>query len=185
MGLDITAYRNLKRIKDIPRLPNGRIDWDSVEDDMDKVILDINSDFPDQARGHIGPGVYKRPTKSEDVRSFRAGSYSGYNGWRAFLCETVLGVSPQEVWKNPDDFMSKPFFELINFSDCEGYIGPIAAGVLFEDFVEHEAAFVKAVEAVKSMDKSYQWFWDGYIESYQDWKKAFRLASDGGVVKFH
>ena len=48
---------------------------------------------------------------------FRAGSYSGYNEWRAILCRMAHGVDPAELWDNPEKYKGKPFFELINFSD--------------------------------------------------------------------
>lgn len=54
-----------------------------------------------------------------------------------------------------------PFSELINFADNEGVLGP-----------EVCAKLAKAGD-------------DEFIKSYLQWKKAFDLAADGGMVEFH
>lgn len=69
-----------------------------------------------------------------------------------------------------------PFIELISFSDCEGYIGPIVSSKLYQDF---ESNRDKAVEFGKSKKSS--WF----IQLYDDFMEGFRIASNDGAVCFH
>ena len=114
---------------------------------------------------------------------FRAGSYSGYNRWRDELAK-LAGY--KAVWhKAPYDKTGEeshaagaweaaegPFWELINFSDCEGFIGPKTSAKLALDFAE----FQPKADAVED-----PWFRDLYAR----WREAFEVASNGGAVDFH
>lgn len=129
-------------------------------------------------------GLYQH---SGSMDGFRAGSYSGYNQFRQqlaeFLLTHVLDVEFDEepdhhIWNNAEKFRGKPFYELIDFSDCEGTIGPETSAKLAEDFEEHEEEFKEWAE------KSIEEHSDYYIEKYEAWKDAFRLASDTGAVVF-
>ena len=79
--------------------------------------------------------------------------------------------------------------ELINFSDAEGLIGPTISQKLYSDFVDYEDKVMNTVD---------QWYlkmvpgqeWDlqevrWFKRLYEDWKEAFRIASDNGIVSFH
>ncbi len=103
--------------------------------------------------------------------SFSAGSYSGYNNWREQLSQLMLGVKPETVWRNPDQFKYSPFVELIHFSDCEGSIGPDTSRKLHHDFMDHMDIAATAEP----------WF----TKKYMLWNKAFALAADNGFVDFH
>lgn len=107
---------------------------------------------------------------------FRAGSYSGYNAWREWLAKTIHGVTPQTIWDNPDQYIGKPFYELIEFSDCEGTIGPKISAKLAEDFRNYFAD-------IDSLDETDDV--DCYKTKYRDWQKAFELAANTGAVCFH
>ena len=61
---------------------------------------------------------------------------------------------------------------MINFSDCEGVIGPKTSAKLAKDFAEFQA------QADAHPD---DWFRD----LYTTWRRAFELASDDGAVGFH
>src|ERR1700722_1721303 len=78
MGLDITAYKNLTDCDEIPK--------ELLSDDNDYVTL------YDQKLYHeaIAPQSGGRLYKFEEEFVFRAGSYSGYNHWRASLCRFAL-----------------------------------------------------------------------------------------------
>jgi hypothetical protein len=113
---------------------------------------------------------------------FRAGSYSGYNSWRRALCEAIHGVSDVEFWKDEENFIGQPFYELINFSDCEGQIGPKVAEKLYQDFAnpENEKKFLdycKAKFETEYLEEFYQANWE-------DFKKAFEIARLGGLVQW-
>jgi len=112
---------------------------------------------------------------------FRAGSYSAYNSWRRALCEAIHGVSDVEFWKDEENFIGQPFYELINFSDCEGQIGPEVSEKLYQDFMdaENEKKFLdycKAKFETEYLEEFYQANWE-------DFKKAFEIARHGGLVQ--
>lgn len=173
MGLDISAYSQLVKTTE-----NG---------DYTDAYLYKNDFVFEQSKG-IEPGHY---CVEGECHSFRAGSYSGYNQWRKMLSE-MIGYTPEEIWAISealvrDDKLNDvldekseklviPFIELIGFSDCEGYIGPIVSNKLFKDF---ESNRDKALEFSKS--KNVDWF----IRLYDDFMEGFRIASNDGAVCFH
>ncbi len=181
MGLDITAYSRLKHIgkheKDAALNegePGGQDDWCYYDDHVQAYAYD---DFPRSFRGlpilgtrdvdgdgtkFIEGGCYA-VTDQTKRHPFRAGSYSGYNLWRADLRRQF----------NPGLDPDAPFFELIFFADNEGSIGPEAAADLLADFRDHADRYQPA---------QYE---DFCRSNYQDWLRAFELAADGGLVHFH
>jgi hypothetical protein len=70
-----------------------------------------------------------------------------------------------------------PFWELIQFADNEGYIGPTVAAKLATDFANWAD---RAKEFAKDPEVGEWW-----LVSYNKWRQAFELAADGGVVDFH
>lgn len=115
---------------------------------------------------------------SKETFHFRAGSYSGYNRWREWLCETFIETTTGNVWDNPEAYKDKPFVELVNFSDCEGTIGNALCKKLLEDF-EYSMLHPWFSEEHDFRDKE-------CIEIFKDFDKAFCLAAstDTGVVVF-
>jgi len=114
----------------------------------------------------------KTDTNEEHDIHFRAGSYSGYNQWRAQLCMLIHDIQPSVMWDNPEVYVNKSFYHLINFSDCEGTITGKEAIKLASDFKEHQAV-------VDEIDDEY------FKAKYGSWRKSFELASNGGAVEFH
>lgn len=180
MGLDITAYSNLKSI--------GRHVTDDDEwcDEDGHIMAFAYDSFPQSFRGIpvlaerfvsgstlLEGGCYVATDATETI-SFRAGSYGGYNNWRQALADRFNPVS--RGWDHgptmtePDP--NKPFYELIWFADNEGTIGPEAAADLLEDFRTHAESY-----RVPGAGR--------YPETYQNWTRAFELAADGGLVRFH
>lgn len=164
MGLDISVYEKIEFVR-------KRRDDDDWGEDEDLNFFENVEEFADRSDG-LEPGLYKISGRTD---GFSAGSYSGYNEWRAELARLV-GTTPQALWKADDDGDLKaretPFYELIVFSDAEGFIGPKTCAKLAKDF----AAF--ADKAAKNADP---WFAD----KYKDWRAAFELAANGGAVQFH
>jgi hypothetical protein len=168
-GLDVTAYGKLVPLKSM------RVDDPAVADKPGLVALQAG-EMPERFEG-LREGVY-RFRKSFD---FRAGSYSGYNGWRNELAK-LAGNPPSPytldgkteprydatVWKRK----SGPFWELIAFSDAEGVIGPVVCKRVHADFVRFAAA------AARHPDP-------GFRASYEDWKTAFAMCAQGGAIVFH
>ena len=176
MGLDITAYSHLKHVgpheKD-PALnegePGGPNAWCYYENHVEAFAYDC---FPASyrglpvlrtERGFVFGGCYET-TEETKMHSFCAGSYGGYNRWREALAEQFNAP----VGK-PDP--AKPFYELIWFSDNEGTIGPETAQDLLADFREHADVWRSPFESHRDL--------------YNDWLRAFELAADGGLVRFH
>lgn len=125
------------------------------------VFLYSADGVPDRADGLVD-GLYRVSGASH---SFRAGSYSGYNKWREMLADIAGYGTAKRVWDNPN--ASGPFVELIDYSDCEGFIGPRTSAKLAED-----CARLVAGGAAKE------------LPGIEDWAEAFRIAAGHGVVKF-
>ena len=154
MGLDISAYS---------RLQNNAGE--------DAVRIWRNPDFPGRADDLQDGGMYI----PKGTLQFRAGSYSGYNEWREQLAKlagypAVTNKSKphsEAAWQKD----SGPFWELINFSDCEGTLGSAICAKLAKDFDEFE----ERAAAIGG------WFFD----RYQLWQKAAHMAADNGAICFH
>jgi hypothetical protein len=174
MGLDITAYSKLTKAVDIQLDEDGepsREDWETHTKAW------INPDWPERGLGLEHNAWYTYG----DEFGFRAGSYSGYTDWREELAK-LAGYPATET--ESASFGSRslhsaacwggasgPFSELIDFSDCEGTLGPVVSKKLLEDFVTFELA----AHAIGGR----------FFERYAEWKQAFELAADGGMVCFH
>ncbi|WP_155420373.1 hypothetical protein [Burkholderia cepacia] len=169
-GLDVTAYSGLKRVE-FPTLSS-----DGEPQGKNQVILSP-VDFPERFRGLESGKVYQFDSSFD----FRAGSYSGYNAWRNELAK-LAGYQPSASTRNNvvesryDETVWKldhgPFWELINFSDAEGVIGPEVCRKVYRDFVQYRDQAAKVPDAY-------------FYESYGDWMKAFEMCADNGAIVFH
>lgn len=169
-GLDISAYENLTIVK-TPVLTS-----DGVPVEQNQIILSP-SDFPERFQGLEVGRVYTFKSHFE----FRAGSYSGYNHWRNELAK-LAGYKQSTyafngkielrydatVW----NLKEGPFWELINFSDAEGVIGPVVCKKIYNDFVFYANQAKQHAE-------------DNFREAYDDWQKAFSMCADNGAIVFH
>lgn len=176
MGLDCTAYESVSLVGDEHK-PTSEGYCEAEENGHYHLFITEGQqdDWPYSIRGLEVGRCYLADEGSETF-GFRAGSYGGYNQFREQLSLHALGVTPQQVWQRPREYVDKPFFELINFSDCEGQIGPQACADLAKDFAEHTEIRAKLLA-----DEP-----DGYYAAkYDDWAKAFALAADTGLVDFH
>lgn len=168
MGLDITAYRQLSKVES-PEVDEGGepVNWRTEHKIRSGDIDGTEESWPGRTAG-LSPGIYTYA----DSFWLRAGSYSGYNAWRDELAQRAGYVSARHVWATTP---AGPFVELIDFTDCDGIIGPVVSAKLAKDFAEHEAA----IEAASNDPDS--WFMD----KYREWRRAFEMAADGGAVDFH
>lgn len=166
MGLDISVYPKVALTTEHKQSDDC---WEATPEH----IYAGTFNFPQSHRGLIEGRCY---VAYGDAPSwgFRAGSYSGYNEFRRRLTQAAYGVAidPYFVWDNRDKFRDKPFFELIDFSDCEGCIGPEACTDLAKDFDDWPA--------VRDFMKE-----QGWEEVYDEWNKAFHDAAGHGLVDFH
>lgn len=168
MGLDIDAYKTMEI------LPPHDIN-DECYEDVDHITT--YSDFEHSwgsipHEGKRGPCLKVSIGEGETMH-FRAGSYSGYGEWRDGLARAAFGVDGALViWEDRASYVGEPFYELIDFSDCEGIFGPEVCAKLAKDFQEHRHT-VRA-----SLAESWM------VPLYDEWQKAFSLAAGGGVVRF-
>lgn len=157
MGLDMTAYSTLAPTKELSRPPDDRV-----------YKFSPNPSFPKQFEGLPEDEVWCYG----DTIDFRAGSYSGYGEWRRWLCQLAFGVPPEEVWKNPGKWADYPLSLLINFTDCDGEIGPVASA--------------KIAEAMRAMRPTLEEGQDDHnVYKFDLFLAAFTIAARGGVVIFH
>jgi len=160
MGLDIIALSKIKKSveeTDLNVYDNG---FNSIND--------------------LEPGFYEKTNETVE-HQFRAGSYGTYNWFRNELSLCIFGQSSAKIWENSDSFIGRPFYELINFSDCDGCFGPEASEKLYQDFINNRPNIVKyCVEKYIDNDDTY----DYLVETYDNFTTAFELGKQDGVVQF-
>lgn len=163
MGLDVTAYSQLKREDEA----NG--------DDYRKDRCDIYQSSIEFAERHWpgrADGLKSGRYSFGDRLDFRAGSYSGYGEWRHWLARLVGWKDARDCWENGSP--GSPFYELINFADNEGVLGSQVCAKLAKDFAHWQP---KAEATTEDPD------WN--IPLFNKWKEACELAADGGAIDFH
>jgi hypothetical protein len=164
MGLDVSVFSKVQRVRD-----DDGSDWEG-----DEVVLANAPDFAPRAVD-VPNGVY-RYERCEHVFSR---SYGTYNRWREMLAN-LAGYARHPTEKDECHIHSRtaweaesgPFWELINFTDCDGVLGAQTCKKLLLDFEAFEAAAAAHADS---------WF----SEIYRTFHQAIRLAADGGAVKFH
>lgn len=182
MGLDISAYSRVTKL-DVNFDEDGeaidKVTGESVDYD---VRVYANPDFPGREDGVEDRAVYT----AKGGMSFCTG-YGSHGAWREELAK-LAGYPTTAVdrgFGKPVEMHSGgawntdngPFWELINFSDCEGTIGPVVSAKLAKDFAEWD-------ERAKQHDES-AGLNGGLYKRFQEWRQAFEMASDGGLVDFH
>lgn len=184
MGLDITAYGKLTKIDvvfDADGEPIDPVTRECVDYDLHAYL---NPDFPGRADDIEDRAVYR----AEGSMGFRAGSYGGYNCWREDLAK-LAGYPAIPVDRHGSgntqmrhdggafDASCGPFWEAICFSDCEGVMGSAVSAKLAKDFSEWDERAKQYGESLSQQN----WFY----AKYQEWRKAYEMAADGGAVEFH
>jgi hypothetical protein len=178
MGLDVTAYRQVRKVADWPEgvesideiaeyegLSNGYI-WNGMR------VTNVHPAQKDHPlhRAMLTPGV----RAYVDRERMRAGSYSGYNEWRNWLAIARYGLTAREVWTR---WEADPGFRegaawLINFSDCEGYIDASIAARILADLQAHAQAIIASAPE--------GW----YADKFRGWLGLLEIATDGGLLDF-
>ena len=173
MALDITAFSKAHFVHN-----------DEACEDDHHTILSM-PEFVDRLDGKE-IGCYVSDGKE---MAFAAGSYLDYNRWRELLSFLALDVAPEVVWENVDEYAGRPFVELIDMADNESAIGPVTSRKLAMDFEGLRGSVEQKLREVIEKRGLHRWFdeqsvqW--WLKKYDEWHKAFALASDGGFVNFH
>jgi len=180
MGLDITAYKNLKPATGITMTEDGE-PLRGEKYAFDLAVFYANPDFPGR-EGSIKEGV---AYEYEDAHGFRAGAYSFYFRWRDWLAKLAgypavdatlsIGIKASSHAASAWHGHKGPFYELINFADNEGTLGPEVAARLLADFREWD-------ERAKTFAESSE---PRMYDMYQEFTKAMEYASENGAVQFH
>lgn len=176
MGLGVTSYKGLKKLDVLFDGDEEPVDPVSREPIDTYVRFYINGDFPGREEGIEHKGVYA----FEDCESEIGMGYGPYNHWREQLAK-LAGYAPmphsrygqtemlcaEACWRGA----TGPFSELINFTDCDGVIGPVVSAKLAKDFSD----FAPAAEQVGGE----------FAQYYGLFKSAFEMAAQNGAVRFH
>ena len=188
MGLDIVAYSKINKKPDdrvaeilekaLLRTYNKNNILIEVDEHFKKTRDEIHYRAPDLTKG-----VWYISIESKTYR-FWAGSYGYYNAFRRYLSEALIGVMPEVIWKNPENYLDSPCYELINFSDCEGEISWSIAENLYNDMVQNEEKFKVYLESLVADGILTEFSFNFYLGTYGDFKNAFELAKEEGVLIF-
>jgi len=149
---------------------------------FEEFTFGVGDDFKERCHSFpLTNGMGKVYLTAESVEgSFRAGSYRGYNQFRDILCKAIHGISADDFWSSGRYWGSEAFGALIDFSDCEGTICYSVAAELYRDFKEYKTIFKKYVK--ENCDDSEDSIY--YIDKYNEWMSALKIASDKGLVIF-
>lgn len=187
MGLDVVAYSK------IDKKPDDRV-AEILEKALlrtynkDNILIEVDEHF-EKTREEIH---YRAPdlTKGDWYKSietktyhFSAG-YGYYNAFRRYLSEALVGVMPDVIWKNPENYLNSPCYELIDFSDCEGEISWSIAEKLYNDMVQNEEKFKAYLESLVAVNILNEVSRNFHLGTYAGFKNAFELAKEEGVVIF-
>lgn len=178
MGLDITAYKGLKKLDVLFDKHGEPVDPATRESIGDFLKIYENPDFPGRIDDLEDRAVYAYEEADEAFCS----SYGGYNRWRNNLAK-LAGYPLTDYQQHGQTYQSHaaacwagatgPFSELINFADNEGVIGPVTCAKLLQDFI----AFEDKAKAVTADEFFYR--------TYQQMRRGLELAAQGGCLDFH
>lgn len=176
MGVDIYAYTKVQKLNALALEDGEAVDKATLEPIADCVRAYSNSDFPGRDEGLEDRAFYSY----EECLDILSMGYGGYNFWRRELAKLAgWPAVPYEQYGRIEmredaaawNAESGPFWELINFSDCEGCIGPVVAAKIARDFAEHQA------KADAHPDERFR-------ERYNSMRKGFEAAANNGLIRF-
>lgn len=162
MGLSAYAYR-LATLTDEHERNDACYENDHV------LAFILGDEFRRSLRGLNAGRCYKVSDRAITVSN----SYSGHGRFREVLARVFYDKAPRDIWNDPDAYVDQPFFELLQFADNEGTIGPLAAADLARDFAEGREQWNAALEVS-------EWV----RSTYDEWAEAFEAAANGGLVTF-
>ena len=193
MGLSVSVYSGLTLIEDeevIKEVVDDNKKWVKCDYEGNYVFHNVDDVFYYRRSAPIEKGkLYKHDGDYEHVYS---SSYSGYNTWREILAkmadyplvEYSLEMATKKTkshaasaWGYGDHDMSDmPFYEMIDFTDCDGTLGTVSCIKLYEDFKEN---YVKA--KAFSVKNDAEWWFKGY----EEFLKGFAFAAkNNGFIEY-
>lgn len=169
MGLNVTGFHEVERTgATIDDFVAGQVNH------HDHVYLVQEAGYSDRSDG-IADGIYRIGGKRFDIS---VGSYACHDTFRAGLA-ALVGRSQEQVWNDTTGQARKlPFYELIDFSDCTGFLGPRTSRKLVLDFSDMRGEAVKYARKTSNLE---------WLNNYGLYHRACLLAAacGRGVVLFH
>ena len=169
MGLDVTAYERAERISGHEPTDDdhdhGIIEafayavFDRALDGMGDTVLDTRTGVDCLSAGYWRTGGDEATAQT---------SYAGYGLYRDRLARAVIGMEYRKLLNFIGQHGDAPYFDLLNFADNEGVIGPVAARRLADDFASTPVKFDEA------------WM----NKFHDDLRDCFDLAADTGLALF-
>lgn len=188
MGLDIRAYQNLEYVG-----PADKNDPYGEGLSLFEVKTYNHYDFGNREGSMRIDHVYR----GDAFTSQRMGSYSGYSRFRdtLWLCAMRIVVVAKTVEKHAPGSIGKfyglteVFEELIDFSDCEGIIGPEACKRIYGDLVSWRATCFHMIQSdcrakIENVGESYLLAHPEFKESVESEFLYFMAAYDRAVAVF-
>jgi len=180
MSVTITAYERVEPV-DPALWPRTGAEVDAayeagcVRVGADRVFAQSYRGLPDLLGGadRIDGGWVKTEGLSLRVGDFSA---SGWTGFRRALGATEYGGEIDRLGDYLDAYRTRPFFELVYFSDQEGCIGREACTDLALDFATRR----RAVQPLLRGDSPFDW----HEQTYGRLAAGFALAAGTGMVVF-
>jgi len=197
MGLDVRVYENVVEVTDesiIEKVIDKEYNY--VDDEYYDDYFYRNMDNDDDSYFYFlraepirNGGLY---IKGEYHHIFSR-SYGGYNQWRERLAK-IMGYPEVEysmyegssittkshaasAWGFGDlDMSDKPFYEMINFTDCDGILGSVVCKKLYQDFVDNEHIAKQWSEHTGD---------EYFLKGYNEFMHGFEIAArTNGLMEF-
>lgn len=172
MGLDVIAYKDVKLVATLDK-------EEAFDYEGHNTIIYKSDYFPNSCDEFVEYGEYE----CHQFQGFRAGSYGWYGRWRNELAKFAGYPEKQDseydfnYAESAWEATGGPFWELINFSDCEGIIGTELSKKLAKDFED----FSKLAETYTDNEVMSA---DDFLENFVNFREAFKHASENGFVRF-
>lgn len=154
MGLRIIAYTGV--------VPRESLSPEDLEQTPEECFLELSNPRGYESRlAPFQPGlyVYRRHAMHEDI-----GGYGYYSGWRDWMSRSFVGVPAAEV---DGRHAGMPFYELVDFTDSSGFLGPDAVEELSWNFDGWEHELDQHLAKVESPD-----FRASYEETYRQFQRC-------------
>lgn len=184
MGLDITYYKLGKLVEVEEGIEAYSQEFYDKYGDL--LHIDEMESYTEQTDS-LDEGYYE----IDRLGGFRAGSYSGYSWYRTALRRLSLMVMKKNK-ELSEKYDEDAFEQQLDFSDCEGIIGPFTSVELFNTYSDFEKPIIHDIikMAKYGVDESiYETYTKDelghFVALYREWKMAFEKTSGIGVVYFH
>lgn len=168
MGLALIGY---SKVIDLGE-ENELDDSSEITGTYEKPIIYIspNTPFFEQWLGSIKPKHnYKVTGDSHRYDS----SYTSYGNFKNLLALFTTNRTYFEMCDDLTAFKDTPFYEIFDFGDNEGFIGPEVSAELNTDFKQWRDGFKKFIKE------------DFYLlEKYDDLLHVYEKGADNGIVSF-